>query len=81
MPGKLKLNLLLNRAGLCCGTAMLFNTVAMSHDGKGTPLAAKASIPVNYHQWVMVGIAVSYAVYLIIRWKKKAGKKQDDIKN
>jgi hypothetical protein len=81
MTGKIKSNQLLKRRSLCCGTAMLLNTVAMSNDGKGAPLAAKASIPVNYYQWVMIGIASLYAVYLLIRWKKKSGKNQNDIKS
>jgi hypothetical protein len=81
MAGKVKSNILLNRRSLCCATAMLFNTVAMSNDGKGAPLAAKASIPVNHYQWIMIGIAIVYAVYLLIRWRKKTGKNHNDIKS
>lgn len=54
-----------------CLTGLILFASATANDGKPSSVAVKGSVPLNYYQAFMVGIAVIYGVYLIVRAKRR----------
>jgi len=72
---KKHLNSFLNKAilkstsGLAC---ILVCASAIANDGRDPVTAdVKQSVPVMYYQAFMIGLAVSYGIYLIVRAKRR----------
>jgi hypothetical protein len=66
LPGKtaqFKASVIIMAVFICVG--------ASANDGTDLRVNAKSSVPINYYEWIMVGIAFSYSLYLIIRAKRR----------
>jgi hypothetical protein len=59
------------RTALCLSGLMMY-MATIANDGKQPSSAAvKGSVPVDYYQAFMLGLAVSYSIYLVVRAKRR----------